>query len=354
MLQVVSAWTNLCRKARDGKLVYSVLMVHAWLNHAPLGKYKDLYETYLFVEEPKTFDWGWHLHDFLAIRQVLRRCGVLTSAVDVSRLSAVEVPPDSLQDSNWHLINMSYDAENFKEAKFGKGIIPFCHNDTVMANYRLEPFTTKCFPEGGFNASLPGESIWLEVGVASGARPQPSPAKAKRWTADSSDEEFKGTSSVFRRGGWPTCHSGSDGSQQPKKSRHWLAPESASSSDDIWRRGHNVGSARKHVVKETTAKSRPWTQNSSSSTAKSRPWTEINSSSSDGECPGSSAQGSSGVPVQAKCLGKPVVDVTIGALQLKSTSFTVREKLNSFEKWGFNKKRLQYVTRDVVCKSKRQ
>ena len=161
--------------------------------------------------------------------------------------------------------------------------------------------------------------------------PQPSPAKAKRWTADSSDEEFKGTSSVSRKGGWPTCHSGSDGSQQRKKSRHWLASESASSSDDIWRRGHNVGSARKHVVKETTAKSRPWTQNSSSSTAKSRPWTEINSSSSDGECPGSSAQGSSGVPVQAKCLGKPVVDVTIGAMQLKSTSFTVREKLNSFE-----------------------
>ena len=60
--------------------------------------------------------------------------------------------------------------------------------------------------------------------------PQPSPAKAKRWTADSSDEEFKGTSSVSRKGGWPTCHSGSDGSQQPKKSRHWLVPESAKSS----------------------------------------------------------------------------------------------------------------------------
>jgi hypothetical protein len=159
MLRVVSAWTNLCRKARDGKLVYSVVMVHAWLNHAPLGKYKDLYETYLFVAEPKTFDWGWHLHNFiLGVRQVFRKCGVLSSAVDVSRLSAVEVPPDSLQDSNWHLINMLYDVENFKQAKFGKGIIPFCHNDTVMANYRLERFTTKCFPEGGFIASLPGEN----------------------------------------------------------------------------------------------------------------------------------------------------------------------------------------------------
>ena len=93
---------------------------------------------------------------------------------------------------------------------------------------------------------------------------------------------------------------------------------------------------------------------SSSRAAKSRPWTEINSSSSDGECPGSSAQGSSGVPVQAKCLGKPVVDVTIGALQLKSTSFTVREKLNSFEESGFNEKRLKLVTQDVVCKCKRQ
>jgi hypothetical protein len=94
MLQVVSACTNLCRKARDGKLVYSVLMVHAWLKNAPLALYRDLYETYLFVREPNTFDSGWHLHDFiLGVRQVLRRCGVLSSAVDVSRLSAVEVTP---------------------------------------------------------------------------------------------------------------------------------------------------------------------------------------------------------------------------------------------------------------------
>ena len=47
---------------------------------------------------------------------------------------------------------------NVKQAKFGKGIIPFCHNDTVMANYRLELFTTRCLPEGGFNTSLPGEN----------------------------------------------------------------------------------------------------------------------------------------------------------------------------------------------------
>ena len=63
-------------------------------------------------------------------------------------MSAVEVLPDSPQDSNWKL----------KQTKFGKGIIPFCHNDTVMANYCLELFKTKCFPEGGFNASLPGEN----------------------------------------------------------------------------------------------------------------------------------------------------------------------------------------------------
>ena len=159
MLQVVSAWTTLCRKARNGKLVYSVVMVHAWLNHAPLEKYKDLYETYLFVADPNTFDWGWHMHDFITgVRQALRKCGVLSSAVDISRYSAVEVPQAPLQDSNWWLISTSYEAENFKQAKFGKGIIPFCHDDTIMANYRLEPFTPKCFPEGGFNASLPGEN----------------------------------------------------------------------------------------------------------------------------------------------------------------------------------------------------
>jgi hypothetical protein len=125
MLRVVSAWTNLCRKARDGKLVYSVVMVHEWLNHAPLGKYGDLYETYLFAAEPKTLKCGWHLRDFiLGVRQALRKCGVLSSAVDVSRLSAVEVPPDSLQDSNWHLVDMSYHAENFKQAKIWQGHHP--------------------------------------------------------------------------------------------------------------------------------------------------------------------------------------------------------------------------------------
>ena len=47
-----------------------------------LANFKDLYEEYLFVKEPKTFDWGWHMHDFIiGVRQVLWLCGVPSSEV---------------------------------------------------------------------------------------------------------------------------------------------------------------------------------------------------------------------------------------------------------------------------------
>ena len=82
MLQVVTAWISLCEKARTSKVVYSVVMTHAWLNNLPLEEYEDTRETYLFVKEPNAFNWNWHMHDFIiGVRQVLWLCGVPSSEV---------------------------------------------------------------------------------------------------------------------------------------------------------------------------------------------------------------------------------------------------------------------------------
>ena len=109
LLRVVAAWNSLCKKAQNGKVVYSVIMVHAWLNNVEFGKFQDLWEEYLWIKNPATFDWSWHLHDFiLGARKVFRRLGVLSSAVDVTRLSGVEIPSGSLKDVNWNLINKTF------------------------------------------------------------------------------------------------------------------------------------------------------------------------------------------------------------------------------------------------------
>ena len=109
LLRVVAAWNSLCKKAQNGKVVYSVIMVHAWLNNVEFGKFQDLWEEYLWIKNPTTFDWSWHLHDFiLGARKVFRRLGVLSSAVDVTRLSGVEIPSGSLKDVNWNLINKTF------------------------------------------------------------------------------------------------------------------------------------------------------------------------------------------------------------------------------------------------------
>ena len=165
--------------------------------------------------------------------------------------------------------------------------------------------------------------------------PAPSPAKAAQWGADSSDGEFRCSGASTGRRKFKHCSDTSD-SLLPKRARNWLVQESESSDGDIWRRPRNVGGVHRHDVKKATAKPRLWTKGSSSS--------------SDCESPG--AQGSSGVPRPAKGSGKPVVDLTLGVMQLKSNSFNVREDLTSFEAWGIDEKRLKLVCREPVCKCK--
>ena len=73
-----------------------------------------------------------------------------------------------------------------------------------------------------------------------------------------------------------------------------------------------------------------------------------NSSSSEDVC-----ASSSGVPVRLERHGKPVVDLSLATLQLKSATNAVRDNLNSYEEWGFSAKRLKNVTGNPVCKCKR-
>ena len=48
------------------------------------------------------------------------------------------------------MAQVAYDQENFKEAKYGADIIPFFNDEDVMNDYVLTPFTTKSFPDGGY------------------------------------------------------------------------------------------------------------------------------------------------------------------------------------------------------------
>ena len=170
---------------------------------------------------------------------------------------------------------------------------------------------------------------------------RPSPAKAARWSVDSGDEDQQRSRS-------------SKGTASASKAAKWLRAESESSTDDIWqRRGNHHGVAPKATAKpKTGAKTRPWAQCSSSSddNCPGSKFQVSSSSSSDGNCPGSS----SGVPVRGKRDGRPVVDLDVGALQLKSEASAVRDNLTSYEEWGFNAKRLHMVTSREICKCKRK
>ena len=155
LARIIGAWMNLCQKATTrGTLVYSVVMTHAWLNNVPVSMYTDLHERYLWIDNPGKFDFGWHLHDFvMGARACLMKLGALSNSIDVSRMSGVEVFRGSLREQNWHLINAEYTKEDFIKAKFGEGIVPFFNDADIMDNYVLDPWTTKCFPEGGYYAS---------------------------------------------------------------------------------------------------------------------------------------------------------------------------------------------------------
>ena len=168
----------------------------------------------------------------------------------------------------------------------------------------------------------------------------PSPAKAARWSADSGDEDQQRSRS-------------SKGTASASRAPKWLGAESDSSSEDIWQRRRNQPrAAPKTTAKpKTLAKKRQWTQSSSSSDGDGpgSKFKASRSSGSDDVCPSSS-----GVPVKAESRVKPVVDVSLGVVQLKSEAIAVRPNLNSYERWGFNAKRLTLVTSSAICKCKRK
>ena len=152
--RILGAWGNFCEKARKGTLVYSVVMVHAWLNNVAINMYQDIYEQYLWIAEPRKFDFNWHVRDFVVgSRACLMKIGALENSIDVTRMSAVEVQPLSRLDQNWYLIDSEYTQAEFKKSVFGEGIVPFFHDKDIMEHYVLNTWTTKCFPEGGYSAS---------------------------------------------------------------------------------------------------------------------------------------------------------------------------------------------------------
>ena len=61
--------------------------------------------------------------------------------------------------------------EDFVKAKYGEGIIPFFNDDEVVNNYHLRPFTTKCFPEGGYHPSAAEDPVI----IVHTSRPYPCP-----------------------------------------------------------------------------------------------------------------------------------------------------------------------------------
>ena len=74
-------------------MLYTVVMTHAWLNHAAMGTYRDFYEEYFWIANPQKFDWSWHLGDFVVgARAALKKMGATAKTVGVSRLSGVEIP----------------------------------------------------------------------------------------------------------------------------------------------------------------------------------------------------------------------------------------------------------------------
>ena len=172
--------------------------------------------------------------------------------------------------------------------------------------------------------------------------PQPtSPAKAARWSNNYDDDEWARSRRTAPASG----------------SQSWLAAESESSSDDIWRRRRNclrVAPKTSAAPKTIAPRKRPWTQCSSSSDNDGNCPFQVSSSSDSEGSSGVPETRSSGVPEKAEHHGKPAVDLNLGVVQLKSQAFAVRDKLTANEEWGYNAKRLRSVTTGAACKCKRQ
>ena len=84
----------MCEKASRGTVVYSVVMVHAWLDYVPVAMFQNLYGEYLCNENATKFDSGWDIHDFVVVsvgRCVCARARVVVVAGRHAIISDVNV-----------------------------------------------------------------------------------------------------------------------------------------------------------------------------------------------------------------------------------------------------------------------
>ena len=168
---VVRAWQEICRKAlEEPKFVYGVVMTHAWLNRVPLSTCCDTYwGEYLFVEDPDSFDFYWHLRDFVAgVRKVLVACNIIRNVPDVSRMPGVSVPVLSLKERNMVVVTRAFPKEKFDESKFVEGCVPVFRCDAIMENHTLSEFSMTRFPQGTWFPRVPGTTpnttVWYTEG----------------------------------------------------------------------------------------------------------------------------------------------------------------------------------------------
>ena len=123
----------------------------------------------MFVEDPDSFDFYWHLRDFVAgVRKVLVACNIIRNVPDVSRMPGVSVPVLSLKERNMVVVTRAFPKEKFDESKFVEGCVPVFRCDAIMENHTLSEFSMTRFPQGTWFPRVPGTTpnttVWYTEG----------------------------------------------------------------------------------------------------------------------------------------------------------------------------------------------
>ncbi len=118
---IVKAWQSIAEATLEDRLVYPVLMCHAYLNFLEIEEYSDTWESYFFVKDPAHFDFGMHIRDFIrGTRAVLSGLGVMYEQSSATPAQSM-VPVANSRQQNLHLIMSTYPADNLLEAQWCSG-----------------------------------------------------------------------------------------------------------------------------------------------------------------------------------------------------------------------------------------
>ena len=172
----------------------------------------------------------------------------------------------------------------------------------------------------------------------------PAPAKP-RWQKCSSDEDgFRCSGGTKRR--WLHQESSSNSEDVSKNEQPGTrACGSTSESEDVWQR-RSGAEARGRKRKATDIQDSGVPKFKQDLKPKPRPWA-LSDDDDPQSC--SSGQQCSGVPARAKRQRKPVVNLTLEALQLKADSCETRGSVTQFEEWGMSEQRVRKVLAEPAC-----